>query len=62
MSECKTCGSKGEDSNPILSFKSGYIYVDGNYLAYDGWDDYNDEPDYNEAKINYCPLCGRKLE
>jgi len=62
MSECKACRPKGEDSNSLMDFQSGSVYVSGNHLVYNGWDYYDDQPDDDEVRINYCPLCGRKLD
>lgn len=61
MNKCKVCGQKDEDSNPLMRFQYGRVYVSGDRLVYDGWDYYSDQPDDNEVKINYCPMCGRKL-
>ena len=44
---------------------SGDITIIGNKLSEEVfWDDYNDCPSDKvmTAKINYCPMCARKLE
>lgn len=61
MKKCKICGSKDEDDNYLMDFQSGSVYVSGNHLVYNGGDYYDDQPDDDEVRINYCPLYGRKL-
>lgn len=35
---------------------------DGDYILYACFDDETNSTSYSEAAINYCPMCGRKLE
>ena len=44
---------------------NGLLYIDNGKLTEAVcWNYYNDGPsdEYNSIKINYCPMCGRKLE
>lgn len=53
--DCKYCTGDVEDRKNILSDGFDEIYITSTgYLK----SMYND---YNMEKINYCPMCGRKL-
>ncbi len=62
---CKYCSTKSFDDYIFhtedlrIPDKYGYeLYIVGNEIHFDNSDD-----EYSEgvAKINYCPMCGRKL-
>lgn len=42
MKKCKICGSKDVNSDYLMDFQSGSVYVSGNHLVYNGWDYYDD--------------------
>lgn len=56
--DCNYCTGNVDSRKPLLVTKSlDEIYIDGNnYLT--GDDNFSLEED---TKINYCPMCGRKL-
>jgi hypothetical protein len=59
--ECKYC--KPNSINYALGYNLGVN--EGSLYCRNGWLKYEDEYDGSyeyEIKINYCPMCGRKLE
>lgn len=57
MSDCKYCSGDVDTRNYLISSGSEGVYIDGNNnLTAD------DEFEFEELKINFCPVCGRKLE
>lgn len=64
LDKCKFCHGGRDDGEPLC----GDIINDGNIMdvvhKVDGWflEMWNHFDFVNEAKINFCPICGRKLE
>ena len=54
---CEFCNNQDNAIDGI------YQNDEGDYILklYGGWDDYLDDFDYEEIKVNFCPICGRKL-
>ena len=66
MNKCNYCQKTeiGSDWKPLLGNFNGILYIDNvhNYLCLE----FEDEDTfgggyYDSIKINYCPMCGRKL-
>lgn len=61
MTGCDYCNSL----IPLMEVTNGTIYVENRTLInFINWDYDNDCPstEHESIKINYCPMCGRKLE
>lgn len=59
MDRCKYCEVKLENRNNLLESDYEFeVYIGGdNYLVHQ-----DEEAQVIEIKINYCPMCGKKLE
>lgn len=59
--KCKYC----QDNLALMEVSNGTLNIIGDELINTvTWDYYNDRPSdlYQIRVINYCPMCGRKLE
>ncbi len=54
---CEFCNDQDNTIDGI------YQNDEGDYVLrlYGSWDNYMDDFDYEEIKVNFCPICGRKL-
>ena len=52
MDECKYCHGNADDRKFLLRETGIYIDEDGKL---------SDDENCEDVKINYCPMCGRKL-
>jgi hypothetical protein len=53
---CQYCCDNVDERDLLLSNGSEGVYIDGNGNLI-GDDEFN----FNDKKLNYCPICGKKL-
>ena len=54
---CEFCNDQDNTIDGVYQNDEG----DHILRLYGGWDDYLDNFDYEEIKVNFCPICGRRL-
>lgn len=56
MEKCKYCCGNVDDRDYLLANGRYGVYIDGNGQLVN-----DDFINFEDRKINYCPICGRKL-